>query len=752
MTTGFPRLRRHLGTGVAGDAAFLFDERGVTAVRGAAVPALARLLDGARHVDALVGAGPVGPDDRRVTGLIDGLVEAGLVVLEPGVPGAPADDPALAWWDACGIDGGPGGVPSRVTLTSVGDELDPAPVRAALGAAGVEVVATGRVEQAAAVDVDLDVVLCTDYLDPRLGERDAAQRESRRPWLLARVDRVQLWIGPVFGADPGAGCWHCLAHRLWSHRRPEAVAQAVLGRPGPAHRPASAVPSGRAAAAHLIALEVTKWTAGYRHAGQRSVWVLDTHTLVGEHHELRARPQCPSCGDPGLVAANTARPVRLRPAPRVAGSGGGDRTLHPAEMLARHRHLVGPVTGLVKQVTPDPSAPPFVHAYRSGPNLSRRVSDLSALRSCLRAENGGKGLTAVDAEVGALCEAAERHSGTFEGDELRIPGNLRSLGEAAIDPRECLLVDPVQYATRLDWNRRHSGFNHVPAPFDPDRVVDWTPLWSLTSQRQRLLPTAMLYFGAPADGSLFADSNGCAAGSSIEDAVLQGALELVERDSVALWWYNRTTMPGVDVAAFGDHRLEEMRGHHASIGRELWALDVTADLGVPTMVAVSRDTRGAEERILLGFGAHPDPVTALRRAFAEVNQMLPMAAADPARSGDPDWAWWAQHATRANQPHLGPDPTVALRRPADFAHEPRQDVRDEVETLVAALAAQGLELLVLDQTRPDVGIPVVRVVVPGLRSFWARFAPGRLFDVPVRLGRLAHPRALRDLNPVPLFT
>jgi oxazoline/thiazoline synthase len=34
---------------------------------------------------------------------------------------------------------------------------------------------------------------------------------------------------------------------------------------------------------------------------------------------------------------------------------------------------------------------------------------------------------------------------------------------------------------------------------------------------------------------------------------------------------------------------------------------------------------------------------------------------------------------------------------------------------------------------------VVKVVVPGLRSFWARFAPGRLYDVPVRLGRLPSP-------------
>ena len=58
-------------------------------------------------------------------------------------------------------------------------------------------------------------------------------------------------------------------------------------------------------------------------------------------------------------------------------------------------------------------------------------------------------------------------------------------------------------------------------------------------------------------------------------------------------------------------------------------------------------------------------------------------------------------------------------------------------------------MMVLDQTRPDVGLPVVKVIVPGLRHFWPRFGPGRLYDVPVGLGRLATPTREADLNPVP---
>jgi len=74
-----------------------------------------------------------------------------------------------------------------------------------------------------------------------------------------------------------------------------------------------------------------------------------------------------------------------------------------------------------------------------------------------------------------------------------------------------------------------------------------------------------------------------------------------------------------------------------------------------------------------------------------------------------------------------------------------------VELLHRRLREAGLELLVLDLTRPDIGLPVAKVIVPGLRPMWARFAPGRLYDVPVKLERLTQPTKFEDLNPLPLF-
>ncbi|MGW0579819.1 YcaO-like family protein, partial [Streptomyces sp. NPDC002920] len=406
--------------------------------------------------------------------------------------------------------------------------------------------------------------------------------------------------------------------------------------------------------------------------------------------------------------------------------------------------------------------------YLSGRNPALGGSDLNRLRAGLRQLSGGKGATALDAEVSAMCEALERYSGTLQGDEPRTRDSLRGLGDAAVSPDACQLFAARQFRDRDRWNALHDSFQYVPEPFDDRAAVDWTPVWSLTERRQRLLPTGMLYFPGALDGSaspvagrrsLCADSNGSAAGSSTEDAILHGFLELVERDAVALWWYNRTSQPGVRLTGpggFGDRWSEELVGVYRELHREVWVLDLTSDLGVPVFAALSRRTDKPAEDIMFGFGAHFDPAVALRRALTEMNQLLPVVAgARPDGTGYGSTAaaplgwWWG--ATVRNQPYLLPDPVRPPRGPADFGHRYRTDLREDVDAVVDLLRERGMDLLVLDQTRPDIGIPVMKVVVPGLRHFWARFAPGRLFDVPVRLGRLSAPTPYDALNPVPLF-
>jgi Uncharacterized conserved protein len=97
-------------------------------------------------------------------------------------------------------------------------------------------------------------------------------------------------------------------------------------------------------------------------------------------------------------------------------------------------------------------------------------------------------------------------------------------------------------------------------------------------------PVVFFYRGP---GQISADSNGCAAGNTLEEAIVQGFLELVERDAYAIWWYNRLQRPAVDLSQFNDYYVRDLQAQLADHGRRLWLLDVTSDLGVPTYVAIT---------------------------------------------------------------------------------------------------------------------------------------------------------------------
>ncbi|MEU6534309.1 TOMM precursor leader peptide-binding protein [Streptomyces sp. NPDC047000] len=740
-------FKRHLRVeAIQGDAVYLLSERGTTALQGREIQELAVLLDGTRTLTGVLREAAATVPPATAARVIAELARADLV----GYHDPASDVSTEAYWEFAGLNGPSASASFRTSTVRLVNLSRGESAAAECRAAGLRVAGPGEEDGAV-----LSLVLCDDYLDPRLAGLDARHRAAGRVWLPAKPYGGETWVGPVFGAGDGP-CWACLAHRLREHRTSTAPVRHALGLAGTVPVPEASFATARALGLNAAVLEAAKWVAGMRYEGQRAVCTLDTRTLATERHPVSRRPQCPSCGDPGLVGRRVRRPFVPVSSPKAAVVGGNHRSLSARTVLDRYRHLADPVTGVVSELRPAPGSPDGLNRYLGGRNLALGDSrSLAGLRGGLRGQSGGKGTTPEEAEVGALCESLERYSGSRQGDEPTVRDTLAGLGDAALHPNLCQLFAERQFRERDLWNPLHSRFQQVPPPFDPRTPVDWTPVWSLTSRTHRLLPTSMLYFGPGPDGvtaAPWADSNGNAAGSSPEDAVVQGFLELVERDAVALWWYNRTRQPAVDLDAFDEPWLARTRLAYERLGRELWVLDLTADFGIPVMAAVSRRTTEGVQGVSFGFGAHFDPRLALRRAVTEAAQLLPTEAeSDELASNDPDWSAWWRGATVENQPYLRPDPAEVPRTPAAYSFTLREDLRDDVELAETLVREHGMELLVLDQTRPDVGLPVVKVVIPGMRHFWARLAPGRLFDTPVRLGRLDRPTPYGKINPIPLF-
>jgi ribosomal protein S12 methylthiotransferase accessory factor len=450
------------------------------------------------------------------------------------------------------------------------------------------------------------------------------------------------------------------------------------------------------------------------------------------------------------------KPIVFESRLKSDSTDGGHRSQNPEQVIERYRDQISPICGVVKSVSRIPLADTSLWVFMAGQNLARKTHSFQYLEHGLRSTSCGKGMSETQARASAIGEAIERSSGVYQGDELRSRGRIEDFDGDAIHPHDCLLYSDRQYEYRHLWNLGPSNFRTVYEPFDDQWSIDWSPVWSLTAGKLRWLPTQHLYYGYPAGDtpwSAHSDSNGAAAGSSLEDAVLQGFCELIERDCVAIWWYNRLRRPGIDLDSFKEPYLDRLRETYASLGREVWALDLTSDFGIPTIAACSRVVGAEKEDILFAFGAHLDPSVALLRAMNEMNQFLTAVVPRSSNSPTPDEEFtnWCQIATLENQPYLVPDDRQPARRRDSWPSLSSANLADDLELCRRLVEDRKMEFLVLNQTRPDVGMPVVKVIVPGMRHYWPRFAPGRLFDVPVDLGWTTHVTEEEDLNPIPIF-
>ncbi|MCJ8282935.1 MAG: YcaO-like family protein, partial [Rivularia sp. ALOHA_DT_140] len=236
-------------------------------------------------------------------------------------------------------------------------------------------------------------------------------------------------------------------------------------------------------------------------------------------------------------------------------------------------------------------------------------------------------------------------------------------------------------------------------------------------------------------------------------------MELVERDAVALWWYNRLEKPQVDLNSFDEPYFQSLKQYYQTLNREVWVLDITSDLNIPVFAAISSKSDGCEvEDIVLGYGAHFDAKIAISRALTEVNQILPnvMFAASDGSTNYPPSAdklavdWW-KTATLAEKPYLVSNKQVAAKDSSDYTRITSDDLLEDVKLCQQIVEKNGMEMLVLDQTRADIGLRVAKVIVPGMRHMWRRLAPGRLYDVPVKMGWLQKPLTEDGLNSFPMW-
>jgi oxazoline/thiazoline synthase len=590
---------------------------------------------------------------------------------------------------------------------------------------------------------DLTVTLVNDYLEAQLAELNRAHLSDKTPWLLVQPSGIFPLVGPLFRPGEGA-CWACLADRMQKNRE----IKALLDRKGARRVAVSSLADNTLedSAVQLAALEIAKAIAtDFRTDLRDHIVSLDLLGASIMRHYVTARPQCPSCGRKKLRDPRRAPvPIELTSGTKLIMTSGGYRSVSSRATVARFRKHVSPLTGVVSRLERLEADLPLNTNYYASHNFSGAAESLDEVRAGLSGGSYGKGSTAEQGEASALMEAIERYSGIFQGNEIRMVRRFTDFAPGdAIIPNDVLLFSEAQYQSLQSPPAESDDVTPPPVLFDPTAETEWSPAWSLRDGRFKYLPTSLMYFfyrGGSGINHFHADSNGCAAGNTIEEAIVQGFLELVERDTYAIWWYNRLKRPQLDLSRFDDSYVRDLQVQFGETGRRVWLLDLTNDLEIPSYVALSHATEGGQEIIEFGSGSHFDARIAALRSLTELNQFLSLGLSAGRNEG-------VTPLRLDDHPYLTPsgDPLVQPDFSSKFGYI---DTREQVLACVRLAERHGLDFLVLDQTRPDIGVPVVRVIVPGLRHFYRRFGPGRLYDVPVKLGWRKGPLPESDLNPV----
>ena len=276
----------------------------------------------------------------------------------------------------------------------------------------------------------------------------------------------------------------------------------------------------------------------------------------------------------------------------------------------------------------------------------------------------------------------------------------------------------------------------------PDAELSWHRATRLSDGCEILLPADLCLRRPSARQEVkppFPLSTGSAAGKSWEAAALHGLLELIERDAASLWWQGgnqgRSIPPGDEAEIVAETLLAQLR--QGASARRSWLLDITTDIGVPCIAAVSSMADGFG--FAFGLAARPTLKAAARSAVLEMCQgELAHALVDAKLRGRGEAALNAKdriHRRRATLlnaaqcPLLQPQPEPA--RHLDIAAtEPAAVLR----LIVGRLAQLGIEAFGLDLTRPQFGIPVARVIAPRLQALPSEITTPRLADMMARTG------------------
>lgn len=316
----------------------------------------------------------------------------------------------------------------------------------------------------------------------------------------------------------------------------------------------------------------------------------------------------------------------------------------------------------------------------------------------------GKGVTKSQAKASAMMEAFERYSAELQDldrDKL-IFGTYKDLDDC-LDPRSLILPQNVE---------------------EPDKVLlDWVISVDARNDKEFLVPANAVYHPYQPEKGQFlfkSNTNGLASGNAIEEAVFHGIMEVVERDAWSIFEALSQSKREINCENTDNQMIMEVISKFKQAGVDVKLVDLTADVNITTIAAVSDDTVLKDPALLtLGVGTHLDPEVAVIRALTEVAQsratQIHGTREDTTRAVFMRKAGY-QRMKRINKHWFGEFQEVLEL--SEIKNKAKRSFKKDIETSLKLLEKCGFKnVLFADLNRSEIQIPVVRVIIPEMEVY-----------------------------------
>ncbi|KZN43012.1 YcaO-like family protein [Pseudoalteromonas luteoviolacea] len=418
---------------------------------------------------------------------------------------------------------------------------------------------------------------------------------------------------------------------------------------------------------------------------------------------------------------------------------GGSRCLSAQQTVEKLKPFISPITGQITHIeklpkTKGSSISIFKTAFFKSPPIknANNIANDSFVQICL-----GKGVSESQSMASALCETIERKNAQYRYITPTVFAHQSELSHRSYNFNQLVPYSKQQYKRFSDPHNKESNRTQAAVEFD-SRQINWQQVWSLSHNEPVYIPYVSCFANTPYEEDQFGKwhSNGCAAGNNLEEAIMQGLFELLERDAVAIWWYNKLLRPPFDLTKLDTGHFAPL---HQAISKdyEYWVLDLTIDTGVSVMAAIGKNklTSGW----VFGFGCHLKPQMAAQRALTELCQLIPIRD-----QGDASFDFDAI----THEEFLKPNNNSPAFSPQ---LEPSGDLKLDILAVIEQLQNLGMETLALDYSQEPIPIKTANVFVPGLCHIWPQLANSRLYDTPVKLGIHSTPLNESTINQQGLY-